>query len=124
MYPPLVNTNGYASPRASSTPDHTWRRRACGTVRQRVAIGVSAHQVARELMVGSRLLRGLHAEQTGGPEDHHDDEDREDDDVRPLDAEELPAERLDQPDYKRAGHRAGDVADPAQDRGGKRAEPG
>ena len=67
---------------------------------------------------------GVHAEEAGRPEDHHGDQDREDDDVRPLDAEELSAERLDEPDDQRAGHGARDVADPPENRGGEGAEPG
>src|SRR5881296_1293038 len=81
--PALDVTNGNARPRPSRTGVRICRRRVTGSARQRSR---------PDTCTGSGLLGQAGAEQPVGPEHHDDDEDREDDDVGPLHAEDLPAQ--------------------------------
>src|ERR671922_2313655 len=70
------------------------------------------------------LLDRRGAEQTAGADQHHDDQDPEDDQVRERRGYVAGRERLGQPDEEAAEHRAGDVADAAQHRSRERLQAG
>src|SRR5215475_15962577 len=121
MSPPLRSMSGNAT-RARVTTVRMTRRRCVAVVRRQVlamALPACAFAPADSVIARLRLADHHPAEQAGGAEDEHDDQDREDDDVGPAGCQQLPAERLDQPNDDSAEHRAGYAADPAEDGGSK-----
>src|ERR1035437_9958609 len=72
----------------------------------------------------SGLIGGDTAQDSGGAEHQHGDEDAEDDHVHPGRADELASQRLDQPDDDAAEHGTGHVADAAQYGRGEGSKPG
>src|SRR5258708_15275885 len=73
--------------------------------------------------VGSGFGRRRAAEEPGGAEHQHQNQDREDDHVGPAHGDELAAQGFDEADQQPAQHRAGDVADAAENGGGEGPEP-
>src|SRR5262245_56079447 len=75
-------------------------------------------------MDASGLPGVLVPEQAGWPKHEHDDQDRENDHVRPTDGQVLTAEGLDEPDDDTAEHRTGNAADAAEHGCGKSPKAG
>src|SRR5919201_5927849 len=81
--------------------------------------GVVTRVRPRSYLVGRPL-----AEQAVGAEDEDQDQDREDDGVRPSGGDVLVAPRGEEPDEEAAEGGAWHVTDPAEHGGGERAQPG
>src|SRR5262245_17379803 len=106
MSPPLRSINGKAM-RARVMTVRMVRRRCTAVVRPiRLPMALPACAFARAVsVIGPLRLADHHpAKQAGGTEDEYDDQDREDDDVRPAGRQQLPAKRLDEPDDDAAQH--------------------
>src|SRR4249920_57771 len=67
-------------------------------------------------------LPDLLAEDATRPEDQHEDQDHEQDGLRPALLSVCRGEDLDERDHEAAEHGAGEVADAAEDRGGERLQ--
>src|SRR5215470_5493496 len=116
MSPPLRSMSGNAT-RARVTTVRMIRRRCVAVVRRQVlamALPACAFAPADSVIARLRLADHHPAEQAGGAEDEHDDQDREDDDIGPARRQRLSAERFDEPDDDPAQHRAGNAADAAE----------
>src|SRR5207245_9538465 len=72
--------------------------------------------------LASYLVGRPRAQQALGPEDEHEDEDREDDRVGPASGDVLVAPRRQEPDEETAERGAGHVADAAEDSRGEGAQ--
>src|SRR5262249_18416284 len=108
MSPPLRSISGKAM-RARVMAVRIARRRCTAVVWPiRLPMALPACAFARASSIGSLRLADHHAaEQAGGTEDQDDDQDREDNDIGPAGRQQLPAERLDEPDDDAAQHGPG-----------------
>src|SRR5262245_19471312 len=114
--PALLVRSGKERPTATSTGARMRRRFATGRYHHRSSQTGAASRSRRAFT--SDLLRGASAEQATRAEHHHDDQDREDDHVRPLHADELAAQGLREADAQPAHDGAWNAADaPEHSRG-------